>query len=156
MTAMPRVPSVTLVSDLAFAARLRGRWALVIVPDEQQSWAAEELDTEWSFAESAATVVRVVLDVDACALLERCASTSDEIFVVEVKGEVASIASQLDQSRSRWLLARGGVFVVRLSDERAFVRAAVNSTSVLLGRYVHWARDPASALDTEEGAIEPV
>ncbi len=156
MSVIPRVASVTLVSDLSFADGLRSRWALVIAPDTQQSVIAEELDTEWSFAESTATVVRMALDVDAHALLERCSSTSDEIFVVELRGAVQTIARQLDQSRSRWLLARGGVFVVRQSDERAFVSAAINSTSALLGRYVHWAPDPASVLDERESAIEPV
>ncbi len=154
MTARQRVATVTLVSDLSFADGVRGRWALVIVPNEHQSMVAEELDIEWSFAEPEATVVRMALDCDAHALLKRCSATSDEVFVVEVQKSVAAIASHLDQTRSLWLCARGGVFVVRQSDEGAFMRAAMNATSAMLGRYVHWAPDPASFLDESERVTE--
>lgn len=154
MTAMPRVASVTLVSELSFADGMRGRWALVVAPDELQSAVAEELDTEWSCGEPAATVVRVELESDARVLLERCSATSDEVFVVEVRLAVAAIASHLDRTRSVWLCARGGVFVVRQSDEGAFVRAAMNATSALLGRYVHWAPDPALFLEESERVTE--
>lgn len=151
MTGFSALPSVILVTDLAFAPRLRGRWALVSAPDGCESTVAEELETEWSFAEPAATIVRMELDGAAQPLLDRCRAGSDEVFVVVLRGGLGSLAKQLDAARSRWLESRGGIFIVRESEASEFANTAINSTSAMLGRCVRWAPDPANT----EGEAHP-
>lgn len=130
-----------LVARLNLALDARGAWAFMIVPEHRVDDVVEELCEAWRFSSKPIEPEVLALEEDARPLLSRCDETSQTVFIVRIPNGSRTIAEQLESERSRWLLARGGVFVAEEASARALLASAPNTVSVLASNIVLWQRD---------------